>query len=281
MMFPPEQLAKVDRAELRHQLGLDAPIPVQYFKIMQRFFTGELRSLTEGRYTLDILKERLPITALFAVLAMGLALLIGIPIAVLSALKPYSWADNVAMVGSLVGMSLPSFWFGLVLIMFLSERLHLLPASGVRPLQASGYNLVQMFPYLIMPTAALSLGIVPGIVRYTRSMMVDVMAQDYIRTARSKGLSERLVIVRHALKNALIPVVSYVGVMFPYLLGGATVTETVFSLPGLGRVEVRAALLRDYPTVMTLNMFAAFIVIGCNLLADVCYGYLDPRIRQG
>jgi peptide/nickel transport system permease protein len=280
-MFSPDQVASIDKDLLRAKLGLDQPVPVQYAKMMWQFFNGELNSFQERRSTIDMVAERLPTTVLFASLAMGLALLVGIPIAILSALRPYSWLDDAAVTLSMVGLSLPQFWFALILILIFAERLHLLPATGLRPIDSSGYNLRDMFPYLIMPTVVLSLGVLPAVVRYARSSMMEVMRQDYVTTARGKGLSERSVIVRHALKNALIPIVSLVGVVFPMLLGGSVIVETVFALPGLGRLAVRAALGRDYPVVLTINMLICLIVILSNLAADICYSYLDPRIRQG
>lgn len=279
-MFSPDVVANIDTEALREKLGLNQPIPVQYAKMMWQFVNGELNSFAERRPTTEMVAERLPTTVLFASLAMGLALLVGVPIAVISALRPYSIVDDVSVTLSMVGLSLPQFWFALILILIFAERLQWLPATGLRPIDASGYNLGEMFPYLILPTIVLSLGVLPAVVRYCRSSMMEVMRQDYITTARGKGLRERVVIVRHALKNALIPVVSLVGVVFPMLLGGAVIVETVFALPGLGRLAVRAALGRDYPVILTINMLICMIVLVSNLAADIVYSYLDPRIRQ-
>jgi peptide/nickel transport system permease protein len=280
-MFSPDQVAGMDKELLREKLGLNQPIPVQYAKMMWQFLNGDLNSFAERRSTIDMVRERLPTTVLLSILALGLALIVGIPIAIISALRPYSILDDVSVTLSMMGLSLPQFWFALILILIFAERLRILPATGLRPIDASGYNLVEMFPYLIMPTVVLSMGILPAVVRYCRSSMMEVMRQDYISTARGKGLAERTVVVRHALKNALIPVVSLVGVVFPMLLGGAVVVETVFALPGLGRLAVRAALGRDYPVVLTINMLVCLIVLLSNLAADAAYSYLDPRIRQG
>jgi peptide/nickel transport system permease protein len=189
--------------------------------------------------------------------------------------------DNLLVVGSLVGMSIPDFWLGLMLILLVAERLRWLPATGLRPLTQASYTLWQVMPYYIMPTLVMAVGILPGLVRYARSSMLDVMTQDYVRTARGKGLRERQVIIRHALKNALIPIVSWIGIVIPYLLGGSVIVESVFALPGLGRLAVKAASNRDYPLVLTINMFMAVMVVLSNLLADVSYSALDPRIRQG
>ncbi len=280
-LFPPEALGKVDKAVLREQLGLNDPLPVQYVKMMASFFNGTLVSFQEKRPTFDLIAERLPTTVLLSALAIVCALLVGLPVAVIAATRPYSKLDHVANTGSLMGISLPQFWIALVLILIFSERLHMLPASGIRPLDAQTYDIGQMVPYLIMPTIVLTLGLLPSVVRYTRSSMIDSLGQDYVRTARSKGLRERAVIYVHALRNALIPVVSLVGAIFPVLLGGSVVVETVFGLPGLGRLAVRAAQNRDFPLVLAVNMFTAMMVLVSNLVTDLVYTYLDPRIRLG
>jgi peptide/nickel transport system permease protein len=280
-LFPPEVLGRIDRAVLREQLGLNDPIPVQYVKMIGNFFNGRLTSFQERAPTFQVLMDYLPVTLLFATAALILALVVGLPIAVISALKPYSTIDNIATVTALTGLSLPQFWIALVFVLIFSERLRLLPASGIRPITATGYNLVEMFPYMVMPTIVLTLGLLPSIVRYTRSNMLEVLSEDYIRTARSKGLTERTVVTFHALRNALIPVVSLIGALFPLLLGGAVLVETIFGLPGVGRLAVRAAQTRDYPMILTLNMFAAIMVLVSNTITDVIYTYLDPRIRLG
>jgi len=249
--------------------------------MMGNFFNGTLTSFQEKRPTFDLLGERLPTTLLITTLALLLALIVGLPLAVLSATRPNSKLDTAANTTALVGLSLPQFWVALVLILIFSERLRLLPASGIRPLNADAYDITQMIPYLIMPTVVLTLGLLPSVVRYTRSSMIEALGQDYVRTARSKGLKERVVIYGHALRNALIPVVSLVGAVFPILLGGSVVVEMVFGLPGVGRLAVRAAQNRDFPVVLTVNMFTALMVLLSNMLTDIFYTYLDPRIRLG
>ncbi|MBK8033508.1 MAG: ABC transporter permease [Anaerolineae bacterium] len=278
-LFPPEVLGRIDQELLREQLGLNDPLPVQYVKMMVSFFNGSLNSFQERRPTSDILFERLPITLLFATTAVLLALLIGLPVAVISALRPNSWLDNVFTTAALAGISIPSFWIALVFILIFTEQLRWLPASGIRPITATGYNLVEMLPYMIMPSIVLSLSLIPSIVRYTRSSMLEVMTQDYVRTARSKGLAEQVVVIRHGLRNALLPVVSLIGAIFPVLLGGMVLVESIFALPGLGRLAVRAAQTRDYPMILTLNMFSAVMVLLSNTVTDLIYQVLDPRIR--
>jgi peptide/nickel transport system permease protein len=278
-MFSPEVLGRVNQDVLREQLGLNDSLPVQYLKMMANFFNGSLTSFQERVPTIQALMNYLPVTLLFATSAVLLALLIGLPIAVISALKPYSWIDNLTTILALTGLSLPQFWIALVLVLIFSERLRWFPASGIRPITSTTYNLIEMLPYMVMPSFVLMLGLLPSIVRYTRSSMFEVLNQDYVRTARAKGLSERRVVVAHALRNALVPVVSLIGAVFPLLLGGAVLVETIFGLPGLGRLAVRAAQTRDYPMILTLNMFAAFMVLISNTITDLIYTYLDPRIR--
>ncbi len=278
-LFPPEMIGRIDQELLREQLGLNDPLPVQYVKMMVNFFNGSLNSFQERRPTSDILFERIPITLLFSATAVILALAIGLPIAVISALRPNSWLDNLFTTAALAGISIPSFWIALVFVLIFTEQLRWLPASGIRPITASGYNLVEMLPYMIMPSVVLSLGIIPSIVRYTRSSMLEVMTQDYVRTARSKGLAEHVVVVRHGLRNALLPVVSLIGAIFPVLIGGMVLVESIFALPGLGRLAVRAAQTRDYPMILTLNMFSAVMVLFSNTVTDLIYQVLDPRIR--
>ena len=280
-MYPPQQIQDIDTEAIRDALGLNDPIPVQYVKMMWKFFNGELTSFIQHRPTTTMIAERLPTTFTFAILALVVSLLIGIPVAVLSATRSYSIVDDIAMIASMVGLSLPSFWFALILILIFAERLQLFPPSGIRPLQATGYNLGEMAPYVVLPTAVLSLGILPAMVRYARSSMMEVMRQDYINTARAKGVKERIVIYRHALKNAFIPIVSLLGVLFPMLLEGAVIVETIFGLPGLGRLAMQSALNRDYPVVLSINMMMSFFVIMSNLSADIAYAILDPRIRLG
>jgi peptide/nickel transport system permease protein len=278
-LYPPEVLDRVDLDLLRDQLGLNEPLPVQYVRMMGRFFSGDLESFQERRPALELIFERLFPTTLLTTLAILLALLVALPVALLSAVKPYSWFDNVASVSVLTGLSLPQFWFALLLILIFSEQLRLLPSSGIRPIDAQSYEPLQMAPYLVLPTVVLAIGLLPSIMRYSRSSMLEVLGQDYIRTAHSKGLTQRDVLLRHALPNAILPVVTLIGVIFPLLLGGAAIVETIFAIPGIGRLAVRAAQVRDLPVILSLNIFAAVIILFSNLLTDLFYTYLDPRIR--
>jgi peptide/nickel transport system permease protein len=176
---------------------------------------------------------------------------------------------------------MPSFWLALLLMYAFAGVLHVLPASGVRPVTQLDYSLLDTAPYFVLPTLALAVAIAPSIMRHARSAMLEVLTQDYVRAARGKGLSEAAVVFRHALRNALLPVVTLVGMLIPILVGGTAVIESVFAMPGLGRLAVEAAVSRDYPTILTLNLLTAGGVLLSNLLVDVCYVALDPRIRLG
>lgn len=280
-MYPPYMLQKIDQALVRHQLGLDQPVPVQYLMMMKKLVSGELISFSEKRPVIDAILERLPTTISIAALSLVVSIIISIPIAIISATNQKSWLNGVIDVTSLLGISLPSFFISLVAILIFSEKLKLLPSGGLRPIDSSTYNLAEMLPYLIMPVSILSLACLPGLMRYARAGMIEVMREDYIRTAYAKGLTQRMVTYTHALKNAMLPVVTEIGLNIPWLFGGTAIVESIFSLPGLGRLAVKAALSRDYPVILTINLFVAVLTILSGILTDIAYSLLDPRIRQG
>ncbi len=279
LLVSPEQLGYADMKVLRAELGLDRPLPLQYVSIMVDLASGRLRSFRERRPVTEMVGEALTPTAILACLALALAIGLSLPIAIASALRPYTALDHGVTVFSLLGISLPGFWFALVLIFALTDRLGWLPASGIRPVDTSGYPLAEIWPHLIMPTAVLCLSIVPFLVRYTRSAMLETLSQEFVLVARSKGLREARVLVRHVLRNSLIPVVTIIGLLIPFLLSGSVIVETIFAIPGVGRLAVQGALSRDYPVVMTMTVLAAVLVIVSNVLTDASYAMLDPRIR--
>ena len=279
LLVAPEQQQDTDLSVLRSELGLNKPLPVQYAAMMTNLVTGKLRSFRQRRPTTEMVAEALGPTTLLAGLALLLALALSLPIALVSALRPYTALDHVVTGFSFLGISLPGFWFALVLIFLFTNRLEWLPASGIRPEGTVGYNLMIMWPYLLMPTAVLCLSILPFLVRYARSTVLETLSEEHVLVARSKGLSSGRVLMRHVLRNSLIPVVTVVGLLIPSLLSGSLVIETVFAVPGLGRLAVQGALGRDYPIVMTTTVMGAVLVIFVNLLTDVSYGLLDPRIR--
>jgi peptide/nickel transport system permease protein len=279
LLVSPEQMGTVDVGVLRAQLGLDRALPVQYASTMGALVTGKLRSFRERRPVSELIGEALPPTALLALMALGLAIALALPIALASAVRPYTALDHGVTVFSLLGISLPSFWFALVLILVFTDRLRWLPASGIRPAGAVGFALADVAPHIVMPTVVLALSILPFLVRYARSAILENLGQEYVLVAHAKGLRRSHVLVRHVLRNSLIPVVTVLGLLIPTLLSGSVVVETIFAIPGIGRLALQGALSRDYPVVMTMTVLSAALIIVCNLLTDISYALLDPRIR--
>ncbi|PWU18003.1 MAG: hypothetical protein C5B48_15290 [Candidatus Rokuibacteriota bacterium] len=279
MLVDTTLLSRDELQQFRASLGLDAPWPIQFATILKQLVTGEIHSFRTGQPVLTMLADRLPITAVLLGGAIAVSLLLGVPMGVLSARRPYSHLDNWLSVAALGGLSLPGFWFGLVLMWVFAGILRVLPASGTGPATSLSYTALDMVPYFVLPTVVLASGLLPPIMRYTRSSMLEALSQDYVRTARSKGLSEWPVLYRHALRNALLPVVTVVGLLVPVLIGSTAVIESVFAMPGIGRLVVEAALNRDYPTIMTLNLLTACAVVVSTLVVDLLYAVLDPRIE--
>jgi len=262
----PEQVER-----MRKQLGLDRPFYVQYASFVVRAAQGDFgRSIHTRRPVAQEIAFRIPYTVRMAVAAMLVAVVMGIGLGAVAATHHQSALDYGTMVVALAGVSLPSFWFGLVLILIFSLHLRWLPPAGADTLL-----------HLILPAVTLGSGAAAIIARLTRSSMLEVLRQDYIRTARAKGLSAQRMVYRHALKNAMIPVVSIVGLQFAGLLGGAVIVETVFGWPGIGRLAVDAIFNRDIPVIQAVVLVAAVIFVFVNLLVDLLYGLLDPRIRYG
>jgi peptide/nickel transport system permease protein len=273
-LLSPEELQR-----FRAELGLEAPWPLQFVRIVGELATGQLKSFRTGEPVLAVLRDRLPVTAALLAGSLVLAVLVGVPLGVLSATRPHGRLDNWLTVAALGGVSVPNFWFALVLMYVFAGMWQLLPVSGIAPTTKLTYTVLDMAPYFVLPTIVLALAIVPAVMRYVRSSMMEALAQDYVRTARGKGVSELAVIYRHALRNALLPVVTVVGMLLPILVGATAVIESVFAMPGLGRLVVEAAVNRDYPTILTLNFLTAAVVLVSTLAIDVLYVVLDPRIR--
>lgn len=280
-LYPDYILRQLDQEKIREQLGIDDPLPVQYVNMMGKLLTGELDSFVERRPVVNIIAEKLPATGILAGLTLLVSILVSIPISIFSANHRESWLDGIVDVVSLLGISMPSFLIALLLLLFLSERWHLLPSSGLRPIGSDTYDLAEMGPYLVMPVLTMSMLMLPALMRYARAGMIEVMREDYVRTARAKGLSEKYIIYRHALRKALLPVVTEIGLLIPMLLGGTAIIETIFGIPGLGRLAVKSATARDYPVILTLNLYVAGLTILSGILTDIAYSILDPRIRQG
>jgi len=267
-------------AQLRHELGLDQPLHVQYVRWLTRVLQGNWgRSIQLKREVLPFILERFRNTAYLTILAALFACSVGVPAGILSAVRQYSLSDRMAMVLALVGFSMPIFWLGIILQIVLGLKVGILPVSGMRSPERT--DLVDLINHLILPSLTLAAGVTAIIARMTRSSMLEVIRQDYIRTARSKGLRERLIISRHALKNALIPVITVVGLQVGYLLGGDVFAEIVFSYPGIGLAMVNGILARDFPLVQGAILLVATSYVLVNLAVDITYAYLDPRIRYG
>jgi ABC-type dipeptide/oligopeptide/nickel transport system permease component len=262
-------VSKEQADQLRAQYGFNDPLVVQYLRFAGRALQGDLgRSLQYKRPVLDEIGTQMPATIQLTLAAMAIAVLVGMGLGILAALRPHSALDSFSMLIALAGVSFPSFWVGLMLLLVFSLALGLLPATGTEGLER-----------LVMPAATLGFGAAAIIARLTRSSMLEVLNQGYITTARAKGLSGAGVIFGHALRNAVIPVVTVVGLQFGNLLAGAVVVETVFSRQGIGRLLVTAILGRDFPLVQGLVMFVATAYVLINLLVDLSYALIDPRIR--
>jgi peptide/nickel transport system permease protein len=263
--------------ELRRQLGLDRPLHVRYLEWLGKIAQGDLgQSLYNRTQVSEELLWRMPTTLMLVTLALLLAIGIGIPAGLLSAAFRNSWIDHVARLLTLVSLSLPSFWLGLMLIILFSLRLDLLPIVGYEPITRGFWKAM---PYLVLPSLALGTHLAALLTRLTRSSMLEVLSQDYVRTARAKGLRDRVVLMRHALRNALIPLVTVIGINMGILLGGTAVIETVFVLPGVGQLVVRSLYNRDLPVIQGLILYVAVVYVLINLVVDILYTYLDPRLR--
>jgi ABC-type dipeptide/oligopeptide/nickel transport system permease component len=270
LMLPPDATHQ-QVEEFRERLGFNEPLPLQYLAFLSRAIHGDFgKSLRHQQPAMSLVLERLPATIELAVAGMGLALVVAVPFGILSACRRGSAVDYLGMGGSLLGLSMPNFWVGIVGILIFSVNLRLLPTAGRGT-----------WAQLVLPALALGSYLMALIARLTRSGMLEVLGQDYVRTARAKGLAERAVIWRHALKNSLIPLVTVVGLQMGELLGGTVVIETVFAWPGVGRLIIQAVFQRDYPLVQAAVFVLALIFVAANLMVDLTYRLLDPRIRYG
>jgi len=268
-----------DIERIKHIYGLDQPMHTQYLKWASGMFTGNWGySFFGSRPVREVILERVPATAELMGTAMAFAIVVGVLIGTLGAVKRYSIFDYVATTGAMLALSFPTFWFGLMAIYIFADKLRLFPSGGTMTLGGAG-GLADRLHHLVLPTLVLGLVMVAQWSRYTRSCLLEVLGQDYVRTARSKGLRERFVLFRHAMRNALVPLVVLMGLQLPWLFSGALVTESVFSWPGMGRLFLDALNVRDYPILMAMLMVTAALVIVGNLLADLLAAVVDPRIR--
>jgi len=266
-------------ARMRAILGLDQPLHVQYVRWLGQVLRGNLGiSYQVGLPVLEIIGQMLPNTLVLSVAALVLSLIIAIPAGIVSAARPYTPVDHTVTFLCFFGISVPTFWLGLMLIVLFSIVLGWLPPGGMRTIGGPASPL-DVARHLILPAVVLGTANMALFARYTRSSTMAVLRADYVRTARSKGLAERAVLYRHAFRNALITIVTVVGLQLPRLVGGAAITETVFAWPGMGSLAVRAAFERDYPMIMGITLVISTVVVLSSLLVDLVYVYLDPRIR--
>jgi peptide/nickel transport system permease protein len=276
--------------QMRRNLGLDQPLHVQYVKWLASFLRGDFGySFGQMRPISEILPDTLWNTVQLTLISLVVIFAVGMLIGIVQAVRQYSLADNVLTFVALFFYSMPSFWFALMLILLFSLKANQLgwpfqfPAAGMTSVgyefMTTGEQIRDRVSHLILPSIALGIGSAAGVARYMRGSMLEVIHQDFIRTARAKGLSERTVIFKHALRNALIPIITLLGLYLPFLLSGAVLVETIFGWPGMGRAIYDAILQRDYPMVMATSFVIAAIVVAGNLLSDVLYAVVDPRIR--
>ncbi|MDA0186350.1 MAG: ABC transporter permease [Proteobacteria bacterium] len=265
-------------AYLREQYRLNDPIIVQYFTWIGNALRGDLGiSLRTQQPVLELIRQKLPVTIQLATMALIIAIVIGVPAGVLSAYKKGTWIDWVANIVALSGLSVPNFWLGIMMILLISVQLGWLPASGYQPFSDDPLGSIRT---MLMPAFVLGTGIAATLMRHTRSAMLSVLSSDYIRTARAKGLAERVVLVKHALRNAMVPIVTVTTLVFGELLAGAVLTEQIFTIPGFGKLVVDAVFNRDYAVVQGIVLCTGVAFIFMNILADVAYRILNPRMRD-
>ncbi|MFC3831599.1 MULTISPECIES: ABC transporter permease [Deinococcus] len=269
-----------ERAALTKQLGLDQPLVTRYGQWAGNLVQGDFGvTLNGGQPIGPILRQRLGNTAQLGLSALLLSVVIGIPLGILTAMRRNSALDHVVNAITTLGMSIPDFWTGIMAILLFSVVWKVLPSSGLYDASA-GFSATGWLQHMILPAGVLAFVMLPNLVRFTRSSLLEVLGMDYLRTARAKGVREQRVIAKHALRNAFVPIIAMVGLILPALLSGSVIIESVFGLPGMGRLAVDAALGRDYNTIMAVTLVAGAVVIVTNLLVDLTYSLVDPRIRH-
>jgi peptide/nickel transport system permease protein len=272
------------KENLKKLYGLDKPLHVQYLNWIARFVKLDFgKSFVDGRKVLDKIAERIPITLTINILSMLIIFVIAIPIGILSATKQYSLFDKLSTVFVFVGFSTPAFWLALLLMILFGVTMGILPISGIQSIDVSDMGpferLLDWIRHLILPVGISAFGGIAGLSRYSRSSMLEVIRQDYIKTARAKGLKESKVIFRHAFRNALMPIVTILGLSVPGLIGGGVIFETIFAIPGMGQLFYASTMSRDYPTIMGILVIGAILTLFGNLIADISYALVDPRVR--
>lgn len=281
----PRDIPSENREELIRNLGLDQPLYVQYLKTIEQLFTLQLKTFGTRRPVVEVIAEALPNTLILALASVAIAYVVGILLGIVQAVRQYSKLDTGITVVALVFYSMPGFWLALMLILAFALWWPVLPATGMHSpgweFMPPGARRLDLLRHLVLPAATLSLASAAGVARYMRSSMLEVVRQDYVRTARAKGLRRSKVVFKHALRNALLPIVTLLGLELPALFSGAVLVETVFGWPGMGRQIVGAIFRQDFPVVLTNTfVFSSLVVLG-SLLADLLYSVVDPRIRHG
>ncbi len=270
ILLPPEA-TKEEVETLRREMGLDRPLAVRYVKFLSGMVRGDFgKSFVTQRPALSLVLERMPMTLWLAASGLLLAIIVSIPLGVLAAVRRNRAADHSASIFAVLGQAMPLFWLDIMLIIIFAVKLRLLPASGAGS-----------FKHVILPAAGIAVSLLPILMRLTRSRMIEILSQDYIRTARAKGLRERTVLFRHALQNALIPVVTILGFQFGMLLGGAVITETIFAWPGVASLVVESIFNSDFPVVQAAVALFALLIVFANLITDITVAWLDPKTRFG
>lgn len=272
------------RETLKEIYGLDKPVHIQYINWIKRFISLDFgNSFIDGKPVTQKIVERLPITIIISILSIVLILLVSVPIGIISSVKQNSLFDKSTTLFVFIGFSIPSFWLALLLMILFGVNLGWLPISGYQSIDINTYTfsekMVDWSKHLVLPVFVSAIGGLAGFSRYVRSEMLEVIRQDYIKTARAKGLKEKRVIYRHALKNALIPVITILGLSIPGLIGGSVIFETIFAIPGMGQLFYQSVVARDYPTVMGITVIGAILTLIGNFIADLCYSLVDPRVK--
>ncbi len=273
------------KENLKKLYGLDKPLHIQYLDWIKRFLHLDFgNSLVDGRKVIDKIFERIPVTLTINILSLTLIFVVAVPIGILSATKQYSLFDKLSTIFVFIGFSTPTFWLALLLMIFFGVYMGILPISGIQSIDVSNMGpferLLDWIKHLILPVGVSAFGGIAGLSRYSRSSMLEVIRQDYIRTAKAKGLPESKIIFRHAFRNALMPIVTILGLSIPGLIGGGVIFETIFAIPGMGQLFYSSTMARDYPTIMGILVIGAVLTLIGNLIADISYAIVDPRIRK-
>lgn len=287
LMYLDPNVSAQDLDQVKKNLGLDQPLLMQYFYWLKELGQGNLGySYVTGKPVVEAILERLPATLILSIASLILILLITFPLGIICGYKKDTWVDDSITIFSFLGLSIPTFWLGLIFILIFSLQLNIFPTSGfLDPLlsDASFFKKASNIAYhMVLPLGTIIIGGIAGLIRYNRFSMIRILAQDYITSARARGLKESRILFKHALKNAMLPIITILGLDLPSLISGSFIIEYIFSWPGMGQLGVQAVFQRDYPILMATILFSSILIILGNLLADIGYAYVDPRIsKQG